>query len=50
LTGTNLTGANDFKLTQLNGGIPYGGLSGNILTNAIPAAGRQFIFSVAHHV
>jgi outer membrane receptor protein involved in Fe transport len=50
LTGTNLTNANDFKLTQLNGGIPYGGLSGNILTNAIPAAGRQFIFSVAHHV
>jgi outer membrane receptor protein involved in Fe transport len=57
LTGTNLTGANDFKLTQLNGGIPYGALpvasggsGGTIPTNAIPAAGRQFIFSVSHHV
>jgi outer membrane receptor protein involved in Fe transport len=57
LTGTNLTGANDFKLTQLNGGIPYGaipaasgGSGGTIPTNAIPLAGRQFIISLSHHV
>ena len=55
LSGTNLTNANDFKLTRRSGGIPYGGLlasaSGGsaIATNAIPLAGTQFILSLTHH-
>jgi outer membrane receptor protein involved in Fe transport len=57
LNGTNLTNAGDFKLTRVNGGVPYGALplaaggsGGSVPTNAIPLQGTQFIFSIAHHV
>jgi hypothetical protein len=56
LNGTNLTNAYDFKLTRVNGGVPYGGLSpatgglGTVSTNEIPLAGSQFTLSLTHHV
>jgi outer membrane receptor protein involved in Fe transport len=57
LSGSNLTGAYDFKLTRVGGGLPYGalpladgGTGGTIPTNAIPLAGPQFILSLTHHV
>ena len=54
--GTNLTNAYDFKLTRVNGGVTYGGLTptaiggGSLQTDAFPLAGRQFILSLTHHV
>jgi outer membrane receptor protein involved in Fe transport len=51
LSGTNLTNTNDFKLTRVNGGVPYGSLtSPSIATNAIPLAGTQFVLSIAEHI
>jgi outer membrane receptor protein involved in Fe transport len=51
LYGQNLTNAYDFKLTQANGGIIYGGLTGPgngpIPTSALPLAGRQITVSVS---
>jgi outer membrane receptor for ferrienterochelin and colicin len=49
LYGTNLTNVYDFKFTQTGGGVPYGGLSGLIPTNAYPLAGRQITLSMAYH-
>jgi outer membrane receptor protein involved in Fe transport len=47
--GTNLTNANDFPLTQVGAGVPYGGLSGPVPTNAIPLPGPQITISMSRH-
>jgi len=46
--GTNLTNVYDFKFTQTGGGVPYGGLTGAVPTDAYPLAGRQIILSITH--
>jgi outer membrane cobalamin receptor len=48
LYGTNLTDVYDFKQQRLGAGIPYGGVTDVIATNAIPLAPRTITFSVAH--
>jgi hypothetical protein len=48
LYGTNLTDVYDFRQQRVGGGIPYGGLSDVISTNAIPLAPRTITFSIAH--
>jgi outer membrane cobalamin receptor len=51
LYGTNLTNANNFLLTRVGGGVPYGGLpgSGFVPTDAIPLPGPQLTFTIARH-
>ncbi|HLJ83803.1 MAG TPA: TonB-dependent receptor [Candidatus Eremiobacteraceae bacterium] len=49
LYGTNLTNVYDDRFTQLNGGLPYGGLTGPIPTDALPLAGRVVIFALTLH-
>ncbi len=48
LYGTNLTDVYDFKQQRIGAGIPYGGLTDVIATNAIPLAPRTITFSIAH--
>jgi outer membrane cobalamin receptor len=48
LYGTNLTDVYDFKQQRIGAGIPYGGLSDVISTNAIPLAPRTVTLSIAH--
>ncbi len=48
LYGTNLTDVYDFKQQRIGAGIPYGGLSDVISTNAIPLAPRTITLSIAH--
>jgi len=50
LYGTNLTDVYDFKQQRIGAGIPYGGLSDVISTNAIPLAPRTITLSIAHKV
>jgi hypothetical protein len=50
LYGTNLTDVYDFKQQRIGGGIPYGGLTDVIPTNAIPLAPRTITLSIAHKV
>jgi outer membrane cobalamin receptor len=48
LYGTNLTNVYDFKQQRIGAGIPYGGITDVIATNAIPLAPRTITLSVAH--
>jgi outer membrane cobalamin receptor len=48
LYGTNLTDVYDFKQQLIGAGIPYGGLTDVISTDAIPLAPRTITFSIAH--
>jgi outer membrane cobalamin receptor len=48
LYGTNLTDVDDFRQQRVGAGVPYGGLTGAIPTNAIPLAPRTVTFSIAH--
>jgi outer membrane cobalamin receptor len=48
--GTNLTDVYDFKQQRIGAGIPYGGLTDTIPTNAIPLAPRTITFSIAHKI
>ncbi len=48
LYGTNLTNVYDFKLTRIAGGVPYGGLTDTVPTNAYPLAGRQVRLTLTH--
>ncbi len=48
LYGTNLTDVYDFKQQRVGAGIPYGGLTDVISTDAIPLAPRTITFSIAH--
>jgi outer membrane cobalamin receptor len=47
LYGTNLTDVYDFKQQRIGAGIPYGGVTDVISTNAIPLAPRTVTFSIA---
>lgn len=49
LYGTNLTNVYDDKFTRLSGGVPYGGLTGPVTTDAFPLAGRVVTFAVTLH-
>jgi len=50
LYGTNLTNANNFPLTRLSAGVPYGTLTSGLQpTDAIPLAGPQLTFSISRH-
>jgi outer membrane receptor protein involved in Fe transport len=46
--GTNLTDVYDFKQQRVGAGVPYGGLTDIVPTNAIPLAPRTITFSIAH--
>jgi len=48
LYGTNLTNVYDFKLTRVGGGMPYGGLTDTVPTDAYPLAGRQIRLTLTH--
>jgi outer membrane receptor protein involved in Fe transport len=48
LYGTNLTDVYDFKQQRIGAGIPYGGVTDVISTDAIPLAPRTITFSIAH--
>jgi outer membrane cobalamin receptor len=48
LYGTNLTDVYDFPLTRSNAGVPYGGLTSVVQTDAIPLAPRQITLSLSH--
>ncbi|MBD5634386.1 MAG: TonB-dependent receptor [Candidatus Eremiobacteraeota bacterium] len=48
LYGTNLTDVYDFKQQRIGAGVPYGGITDVISTNAIPLAPRTITFSIAH--
>ena len=48
LSGKNLTDVYDFKQTRIGAGIPYGGLTDVVPTDAIPLAPRTFTFSLTH--
>ena len=48
LYGTNLTDVYDFKQQRIGAGIPYGGASDVIATDAIPLAPRTITLSIAH--
>jgi outer membrane receptor protein involved in Fe transport len=48
LYGTNLTNVYDFKLTRIGGGVPYGGLTDTVPTDAYPLAGRQIRLTLTH--
>ncbi len=48
LYGTNLTDVYDFKQQLIGAGVPYGGVTDVISTNAIPLAPRTITFSIAH--
>jgi hypothetical protein len=50
LYGTNLTDVDDFKQQRIGAGIPYGGVTDVISTNAIPLAPRTITFSIAHNM
>ncbi len=50
LYGTNLTDVYDFKQQRIAAGIPYGGVTDVIATNAIPLAPRTITFSIAHRM
>jgi outer membrane receptor protein involved in Fe transport len=49
LYGSNLTNVYDDKFTQLNGGVPYDGVTGPFPTDALPLAGRVETFVVTLH-
>ena len=48
LAGENLTNVNDFLITRVNGGIPYGAVPTAIGTNALPLPGRQITLILTH--
>jgi outer membrane receptor protein involved in Fe transport len=48
LFGTNLTNVYDFKLTRIGAGVPYGGLTDTVPTDAYPLAGRQIRLTLTH--
>jgi outer membrane cobalamin receptor len=48
LYGTNLMDVYDFKQQRIGAGVPYGGLTDVISTDAIPLAPRTITFSIAH--
>ena len=48
LYGTNLTDVYDFRQQRVGAGVPYGGISDVISTNAIPLAPRTITVSIAH--
>ncbi|HXW75803.1 MAG TPA: TonB-dependent receptor [Candidatus Eremiobacteraceae bacterium] len=56
IAGENLTDADDFKITRINGGIVYGGLPpseggiGPAPTDAFPLPGRQITLILTRHV
>jgi outer membrane receptor protein involved in Fe transport len=48
LAGENLTDANNFLITQEQGGVPYGAVPASILPNAYPLPGRRITLIVTH--
>jgi outer membrane receptor protein involved in Fe transport len=49
LYGTNLTNVYNFPLTRVGAGVPYGGLTDIVPTNAIPLPGPQITLSLSRH-
>jgi len=48
LAGENLTNANNFLITQEQGGVPYGAVPAPIYPNAYPLPGRRITLLITH--